>query len=116
MFNPLHAELINTVGPNNGTLFKNPKFATEVVYDKATKKLDIFLLDENLKNPTTENSAITFFYNANGSTTEINCLKLQNHFSCDVSKINMQKGNLEIRSYRNKIEIKEYSIYPLPLK
>jgi hypothetical protein len=101
-------------GPNGGYIRMPANFHTEVVKINA-KKIQVYLLDIQFKNPTVQNSDVTGSHYIAHSEYKLNCrAKKKKYFEC-ISKTALLEGHLKISARRNdKTSYDAY--YPLPLR
>lgn len=102
------------LGPNKGYIRMPGPYHIEVVPLK--NKLNVVLLDLNLKNPTVLNSFVKVRVTSGSESYMLHCEPQSNYFSCPVnSHLLKQIGTLKIESERQLTEGISVE-YPLPLR
>ncbi len=102
------------IGPNGGYIRMPANFHTEVVKVN-TKKIQVYLLDLQFKNPIVLNSDVTGSHYIGHSEYKLNCrVKKKKYFEC-ISKTALLEGHLKITSRRNEVTTYD-AFYPLPLR
>lgn len=102
------------IGPNGGYIRMPANFHTEVVKVN-TKKIQVYLLDLQFKNPMVSNSDVTGSHYVGHSEYKLNCrVKKKKYFEC-ISKTELIEGHLKITSRRNEATTYD-AFYPLPLR
>lgn len=101
-------------GPNGGYIRMPANFHTEVV-KLNDKKIQVYLLDIQFKNPTTANSDVSASHYIGHSENKMNCRpKKKKYFEC-LSKTELKEGHLKITARRND-KTNYDAFYPLPLR
>lgn len=102
------------LGPNGGYIRMPANFHTEVVKIN-NKKIQVYLLDIQFKNPVVQNSDVTGSHYIGHAENKLNCrMKKKKYFEC-ISKTELTEGHLKISARRN--EATSYdAFYPLPLR
>lgn len=102
-------------GPHGGAIQMPGPFHTELVV-KSDKKIEIYLLDMDWANPTTESSKVELRHSLGKRSLNATCTADKDFFVCNFpSSINLTKGQFEVKATRNNItgNLAEYS---LPIK
>lgn len=114
----VYAHNENKYGPHNGYIRMPGVFHTEVVPEK-NQNFRIYLLDVNIKNPSTQNSTVALRYEGDkGFSAQYKCLKEKEYFSCSIDSntttLDLRSGSLVVEASR---EGKKGTParYPLPL-
>lgn len=105
-------------GPHNGYIKMPGIFHTELVPEHG-QNFKIYLLDVNIKNPTTENSNVILSYEgSNGNKNQYKCIKMKDYFSCSIdpktTTLDFNKGSLVVEALREGKKGNK-AIYSLPL-
>lgn len=105
-------------GPHKGYIKMPGIFHTELVPEQR-QSFKVYLLDVNIKNPTTENSNVTLSYEGtDGNKNPYKCIKVKDYFSCSVDSkttaVDLNKGSLIVEASREGKKGNK-AIYSLPL-
>lgn len=101
-------------GPNGGYIRMPANFHTEVL-KISDKKIHVFLLDIQFKNPTVVNSDVSASHYVGHTENKMNCRpKKKKYFEC-LSKTELKEGSLKISARRND-KTSYDAFYPLPLR
>jgi len=103
-------------GPHGGFIRMPGAFHTELVM-KSKKGLNVFLLDMEWANPTTESSSVKVVFKSGKKESLLNCETKQDHFWCKAPKgiSIVAPGKVEITANRNGAT-GGLAVYELPLK
>ncbi len=106
----------NKPGPHGGHIRMPGAFHTELVM-KSKKELNVFLLDMEWANPTTEGSSVKVILKSGTKESLLTCETAKDHFRCKTSKgVSMAlPGKVEITANR-KGASGGLAVYELPLK
>lgn len=94
----------NQYGPHGGYIRMPGTYHTELV-PKENQLFNIYLLDVNIKNPTTKNSSVSLSYQGKtGTKTSYKCIKVKDYFSCSldskVAVLDLKSGALIVEASR----------------
>ena len=91
-------------GPNGGYIKMPGTYHVELV-DKGNK-MEVYLLDLSMKNPTVENSSVSLKF-VNTNSIEINCKSEKNYFVCIKPKDKLiTYKEIIVETIRNKVKAK----------
>lgn len=104
----------DTTGPHGGVIRMPGAFHTEaIIVNKST--VAIYLLDINIKNPTTKESTVSATIMHDKKLHPLTCTPKEDKFECDVPEnTNLLSGELVVMAKRGEIQGVE-ARYPLPL-
>lgn len=103
------------LGPNNGYLRMPGGFHTEVV-PAGPRRVKVYLLDINWKNPSVENSSLSVVHENKKKRTPAKCTLEDKVYACEFPEsVSLEKGTLTVQAKRENQTGNAVS-YALPFK